>query len=130
VKRHRKTKRSRRAVLVQLLVGAIVCCSGFALTAALTVNPGKAGDGAGVVANSTFSVASIRYQLNASTPTLIDQVVVTFASNPAPADVRASIGGVWSNACSASGLVFTCAFSSLPSVPFNATTALRVAATS
>jgi hypothetical protein len=129
VKRHRKTKRSRRAVLVQLLVGAIVCCSGFALTAALTVNPGKAGDGAGVVANSSFSIASVSYQLDSNSPTQIAQVTVTF-SGTAPAGARASIGGTWSNACSIGGLVFTCVFGTQPAFPMNDTTALRVVATS
>jgi hypothetical protein len=125
-RRHRLTTKKR---FVGLFVGAIVCLCGFAFTATITVGASKAADGAGVIVNSSFSIASIQYQLDSSTPTKIASVTVTF-SGTAPADARASIGGTWSNACSISGLVFTCAFGTLANVPSNSTTTLRVVATS
>jgi hypothetical protein len=128
-RRQRNTKRSRRVLIVQLLVGAVVCCSGYALTATMTVNASKAGSGAGVVTNSSFVISQLTYQLDSTDPTLIANVVVTF-SGTAPAGARASIGGTWSNACTVAGSVFTCVFGTQPDFPNGDSTALRVVATS
>src|SRR4051794_18814715 len=126
-RRHRRLLSKRR--IIGVVVGVVVCVSGYAFTATMTVAAGKAADGAGVIANSSFSIASIQYTLDSSTPTKISQVVVTF-SGTAPAGARAAIGGTWSNACSIAGLVFTCVFGSQPNVPSNSSTTLHVVATS
>jgi hypothetical protein len=111
------------------LVLLVACVGTYAFTATLTVNASKAADGAGVVTNSSYSIASIQYTLDSNNPTNVSSVTVTF-SGTAPAGARAAIGSTWSNGCSISGLVFTCSFSTQPGFPMNDSTALRVVATS
>jgi len=126
--RQRKRRLTKRRILA-ILVVAVLCTGTYAFTAALTVNNSTAADGAGVVTNSSYTISQIQYHLDASNPTTIADVMVTF-SGGTPAGAVASIGGTWSSACSAAGSVFTCSFGTKPAFPLNDTTALRVVATS
>jgi hypothetical protein len=132
-KRRRSKKRTRRVLLVEVLIAVVACAAAFAvfgLTGTLTVPATtKAGDGNNAIDANTTAVSSYYYNLNSNTPSLVASVVITFSAAHTPQHAYASLGGTWSSACSAAGSVFTCSFSSQPNVPFNTTTALRVVAT-
>ena len=69
-----------RITAVALMAGALVAGS-YAFTAANTVPTSHAGDGSGTV--SGYTVSSINYNLNASSPQNVDSI--TFSLDTAPA---------------------------------------------
>lgn len=127
-RRDRSRKRSRKALLVEIVLGVIVCVAGFAFTASLVVNASQAGDGSGAV--SSFTVATLVYELDATNPAFIANVRLTF-SGGTPGEVKAQIGGgSWSSLCTNSGGTFTCSWTTEPAIPGNNTTNLHVVAIS
>jgi hypothetical protein len=124
-RRQRQARSGRKRLLLGLLIVLTVCSAVYAFTAAITVPASSAGDGNAAI-SSVGSIATMKYTLDSSTPTKIQDVTLTF-NNPQPSIVQAQIGsGSWSGNCSNSGGTFTCTWSSEPSV---AATNLRVVAT-
>jgi hypothetical protein len=130
--RRRRTapKKSRKARLLALAVATLICCTGFAFTAAIVnVNASSAGDGAGAVNNnnaSSFVVGTLQYTLNSNDPRYIQSVDITFSTGT-PSSVSAVVGaGSWS-VCTSSGGTWTCTFSPMPII---SAVNLRVVATS
>jgi hypothetical protein len=98
----------------------------YAYAATNTVPGSSAGAGSGAI--SGYTVSSIAYSLNATTPTNLDQV--TFTITPAAAGtVKAQLasGGSWYSCTNSSGSV-TCNTTS-PQATVSAATQLTVVAT-
>ena len=70
---------SPKRIALVAVVAAIVAGGAYAFTAANTVPPSNAGSGSGTV--SGYTVSSIHYSLNATTPNNIDSL--TFTISPA-----------------------------------------------
>ena len=109
-------------------VAAVVVIAGgsYAFTASNTVPTTQAGQGTGTV--SGYTVTSVAYGLNASTPTNID--TVTFTINPTSATtVKAQVatGGTWYACTNTAGSV-SCATTS-PQLTVATAATLNVVAT-
>jgi hypothetical protein len=118
-------RRGRRTVIVALLalaVGAGV----FAYAATNTVPGSNAGSGSGTI--SGYTISSVSYALNATTPTNLDQVAFTI-SPTAASTVKAQLAaaGTWYSCTNAAGSV-TCNTTS-PQATVAAATQLTVVAT-
>ena len=116
---------NRRLVVVVIL--AIALASGiYAYAASNTVPATAAGAGSGAI--SGYTVSSIAYGLNATTPTNLDQVTFTIAP-VAASTVKAQLaaGGAWYTCANAAGSV-TCNTTS-PQATVAAATQLTVVAT-
>lgn len=115
----------RRTVIVSILALGI-SLGVYAYAATNTVPGSTAGAGSGAI--SGYTVSSIAYSLNATTPTNLDQVSFTIA--PAAAStVKAQLasGGSWYSCTNSAGSV-TCNTTS-PQATVSAATQLTVVAT-
>ena len=105
---------------------AVIAGGSYAFTASNTVPTTQAGQGTGTV--SGYTVTSVAYGLNASTPTNID--TVTFTISPASATtVKAQVatGGTWYSCTNTTGSV-SCATTS-PQLTVATAATLNVVAT-
>ena len=105
---------------------AVIAGGSYAFTASNTVPTTQAGQGTGTV--SGYTVTSVAYGLNASTPTNID--TVTFTISPATATtVKAQVatGGTWYSCTNTTGSV-SCATTS-PQLTVATAATLNVVAT-
>ena len=121
----RLTGRSR--ILGILVVAAALATGAYAFTATNTVPDSSAGSGSGTI--SGYTVISIAYQLNATTPSDID--AMTFTLNAAATTVKAKVvsGSTTYTSCTISGGVnVTCNFS--PDIAITTADQLSVIATS
>jgi hypothetical protein len=119
--------RFSRARLVIVAVVALAIGSGvYAYAAANTVPATTAGAGAGAI--SGYTVSSVAYGLNATTPTNLDQVTFTIAPTTATT-VKAQLAsaGTWYTCSNTAGAV-TCNTTS-PQATVAAATQLTVVAT-
>ena len=68
-------RRRRRRMIIVLFVAALLALATFAFTAANTVPPSKAGDGAGTITG--YTVSNVEYTLDAADPANIESVSFT-----------------------------------------------------
>ncbi len=118
--------RSGRRLAV-LAVFAIVAVSALGFAAANTVPASKAGDGEGAV--SGYTVTNVHYGLNATDPSLVDEVTFDVDSAP-PAGSTLKVqlvdtSGAWYS-CSATGAAISCTVS--PGLAVTAVNQLRFVA--
>ena len=116
----------RRRMVVVALLALAVGCGVYAYAAANTVPASNAGSGSGTI--SGYTVSSIAYTLNSTTPTNLDQVAFTIS--PATAStVKAQLasGGSWYSCTNSSGSV-TCNTTSPQATAAGATQLTVVAA--
>ena len=116
----------RRRTLIVSLLALGISLGVYAYAATNTVPGSSAGAGSGTI--SGYTVSSIGYSLNATTPTNLDQV--SFTITPAAAStVKAQLasGGAWYSCTNSSGSV-TCNTTS-PQATVAAATQLTVVAT-
>jgi hypothetical protein len=107
------------------LVAVAVGCGVYAYAATNTVPGSTAGAGSGAI--SGYTVSSIAYTLNATTPTNLDQVAFTIAPTAASTvKVQLAPGGSWYGCADAAGSV-TCNTTS-PQATVAAATQLTVVA--
>jgi hypothetical protein len=100
--------RSRKALIVATLVVGIVTVVGtsFAFTASNTVPNASLGQGSNTI--SGYTVSSVVYTQNGTTPSNIDQVAFTLSPTAAgTVKVQLASGGAW-YACSNSSGSVTC----------------------
>jgi hypothetical protein len=118
-------RRRRRTVIVVLLAVALGA-GAFAYAATNTVPGSTAGSGSGAI--SGYTISSVSYTLNATTPTNLDQVAFTIAPTAA-STIKAQLaaGGTWYSCTNAAGSV-TCNTTS-PQATVAAATQLTVVAT-
>ena len=113
-----------RLSTVLVLSGAIVAGT-YAFTAANTVPASKAGDGSGAVTG--YTVSTIHYNLNATTPSNVDSVTFNLDSAPVAGStisVQLAAAGSWYS-CSNVAAAVTCA-TTAPQATVLGVTALRV----
>jgi hypothetical protein len=117
MKRRRRSdkRRIRLVLLVELLLGLVICASAYGLTASVTLHTIAAGDAA--TSTPQVHVATMYFNLNLNDPRIIDSVVLTFTPAATPiANLRVSMAGsAWSNSCSG-GPTWTCSWASSPSM--------------
>ena len=77
----RSRRMRRRAIIAIGALVAVLSISGYAFTASNTVPNATLGQGANTI--SGYTISSVAYNLNASTPTNVDSV--TFTISPATA---------------------------------------------
>ena len=118
--------RRRRRTLIVALLALAVGAGVFAYAATNTVPGSSAGSGSGTI--SGYTISSVAYTLNATTPTNLDQVAFTI-SPTAASTVKAQLaaGGSWYTCANAAGSV-TCNTTS-PQATVAAATQLTVVAT-
>lgn len=105
--RHSRNRLKRRAVIAAGAIVAVLSVSGYAFTASNTVPNATVGQGANTI--SGYTVSSIAYNLNATTPTNLDSV--TFTISPATATtvkIQLTAAGTWYTCTNSTGSV-TCA---------------------
>lgn len=96
------------SVAARLLVCAALAVTTYALTAASSVPPSAAGDGAGAV--SGYEVSAVHYQLAPSDPRVVDALTLRFGSAPVPGStvrIRLTDSGQWYS-CTVSGTGASC----------------------
>lgn len=116
---------TRRSWMWAVALTAAVVAATDASTASNTVSASQAGDGTGTI--SGYVLSSIKYNLNASTPSNIDSVTFTLDSTPAAGSTlkaQLASAGSWYT-CTSSGANITCTTTS-PQATVSAATALRV----
>jgi len=118
---------SRTRVVVVSVAALLLSIGVYAYAASNTVPGTQAGSGSGAI--SGYTVSSVAYGLNATTPTNLDQVTFTLAPTAA-GTVKAQLaaGGTW-YACSNTAGSVTCNTTS-PQATAAAATQLTVVATS
>lgn len=114
----------RRTVLVALLALA-VACGVYAYAATNTVPGSNAGSGSGAI--SGYTVSSIAYTLNATTPTNLDQVAFTIAPTTGTVKAQLAAAGSWYSCTNSAGSV-TCTTTSPQATAAGATQLTVVAA--
>jgi hypothetical protein len=116
----------RRRTLIVSVLALAVSLGVYAFAATNTVPGSSAGAGSGAI--SGYTVSSVAYSPNATTPTNLDQVSFTIAPTAA-STVKAQLaaGGSWYNCANAAGSV-TCNTTS-PQATVSAATQLTVVAT-
>ena len=117
----------RSRIIGILVVAAALATGAYAFTATNTVPNSNAGSGSGTI--SGYTVSSIAYQLNATTPSDID--AMTFTLNAAATTVKAKVvsGSTTYTDCTiAGGVNVTCDFS--PDIAITTADQLSVIATS
>lgn len=116
----------RRRLVIFAVLAVIVASGVFAYAAANTVPASTAGSGAAAI--SGYTITSIAYGLNASTPTNLDSVSFTIAPTAAATvKVQLAAAGTWYSCSNTAGAV-TCATTS-PQATVAAATQLTVVAT-
>jgi len=118
---------SRTRVVVVSVAALLLSIGVYAYAASNTVPGTQAGSGSGAI--SGYTVSSVAYGLNATTPTNLDQVTFTLAPTAA-GTVKAQLaaGGTWYTCSNTAGSV-TCNTTS-PQATAAAATQLTVVATS
>ena len=116
----------RRRTLIVSVLALAVSLGVYAYAATNTVPGSSAGAGSGTI--SGYTVSSVAYSPNATTPTNLDQVSFTIAPTAA-STVKAQLaaGGSWYSCANAAGSV-TCNTTS-PQATVSAATQLTVVAT-
>ena len=114
----------RRRMVVVALLALAVGCGVYAYAAANTVPASNAGSGSGTI--SGYTVSSIAYTLNSTTPTNLDQVAFTIAPTTGTVKVQLASGGSWYSCTNSAGSV-TCSTTS-PQATAAAATQLTVVA--
>jgi hypothetical protein len=123
--RHSRNRFKRRAVVAAGAFVAVLSVSGYAFTASNTVPNASLGQGANTI--SGYTVSSVAYNLNASTPTNLDSV--NFTISPATATsvkIQLVTAGSWYTCTNTAGAV-TCPTTS-PQATAATATALNVVA--
>ncbi len=118
-------RRNTRTWLWPIAVAAALAVAGYASTASNTVGATQAGDGTGAI--SGYVVSTIKYNLNAATPSNIDSVTFTLDSTPAAGStlkVQLATAGTWYS-CTNVAAAVTCAVTS-PQATVAAASNLRV----
>jgi hypothetical protein len=94
----------RRSVLAALLVAGVLGSAAYAFTASNTVPATTAGSGSGAI--SGYTVSSVAYNLNATTPTNLDSVAFTIAPTTASVvKIQLAAAGTWYSCTNTSGSV-------------------------
>lgn len=98
-----------RALKISIIIIVVFAIAGVAnaLAASNTVPPSNAGDGSGAI--SGYTVSSIHYNLNGTTPANIDSV--TFNLNSAPvagSTIKIQLNGADWYSCTNVGVAVTC----------------------
>jgi len=120
-----RRRSKRRLALAVCLVAAALSVVGYAFTASNTVPNETLGQGANVI--SGYTVSSVAYNLDATTPTNIDSVAFTISPTTASTvKIQLASGGSWYSCTNSSGSV-TCATTS-PQATASAATSLNVVA--
>jgi hypothetical protein len=115
----------RRRIIVVCVIAAAVACGVFAYAATNTVPGSTAGAGSGAI--SGYTVSSVAYTLNSTTPTNLDQVAFTIAPTAASTvKIQLASGGSWYSCSNSAGSV-TCNTTS-PQATAAAATQLTVVA--
>lgn len=115
----------RRRTIVVALLALAVACGVYAYAATNTVPGSNAGSGSGAI--SGYTVSSIAYTLNSTTPTNLDQVAFTIAPTAASTvKVQLAAAGSWYSCTNTAGSV-TCNTTS-PQATAAAATQLTVVA--
>ncbi len=113
--------------LVALVVAGAMGTGAYAFTASNTVPASYAGSGNGTI--SGYTVSSVAYQLNATTPTNVDSVTFTLSATATTAKAKIVSGSTTYTSCSiASGTNVTCTFS--PAIAITTANQLDVIASS
>jgi hypothetical protein len=115
-----------RRLIVVAVIAIAVSCGVFAYAATNTVPGTTAGSGSGAI--SGYTVSSVAYTLNSTTPTNLDQVAFTIAPTAASTvKVQLAAAGSWYSCSNSAGSV-TCNTTS-PQATVAAATQLTVVAT-
>jgi len=123
--RHSRKRFGRRAIVAIGALVAVLSVSGYAFTASNTVPNATLGQGANTI--SGYTVSSVAYNLDATTPTNLDSVSFTISPTTASTvKVQLASGGSWYTCTNTSGSV-SCATTS-PQATAAAATALNVVA--
>ena len=94
----------RQSVLVALVVAGVLGSAAYAFTASNTVPATTAGSGSGAI--SGYTVSSVGYNLNATTPTNLDSVTFTIAPTAASVvKIQLAAAGTWYSCTNTSGSV-------------------------
>jgi hypothetical protein len=94
----------RRSVLAALLVAGVLGSAAYAFTASNTVPATTAGSGSGAI--SGYTVSSVAYNLNATTPTNLDSVAFTIAPTAATVvKIQLAAAGTWYSCTNTAGSV-------------------------
>jgi hypothetical protein len=118
---------SRTRAVVVAVVALLLGIAVYAFAASNTVPATVAGSGSGTI--SGYTVSSVAYGLNATTPTNIDSVTFTIAPTAAgTVKIQLASGGSWYSCTNTSGSV-SCNTTS-PQATVAAATQLTVVATS
>jgi hypothetical protein len=123
--RHSRNRFKRRAVVAAGALVAVLSVSGYAFTASNTVPNASLGQGANTI--SGYTVSSVAYNLDASTPTNLDSV--NFTISPATATsvkIQLVTAGSWYTCTNTAGAV-SCPTTS-PQATAATATALNVVA--
>src|SRR6266849_5858132 len=97
---------TRTRVVVVSVAALLLSIGVYAYAAANTVPGTEAGSGSGAI--SGYTVSSVAYGLNATTPTNLDQVTFTIAPTAAgTVKVQLAAGGSWYTCSNAAGAI-TC----------------------
>jgi hypothetical protein len=116
----------RRSVLAALVAAGILGSAAYAFTASNTVPATTAGSGSGAI--SGYTVSSVAYNLNATTPTNLDSVAFTIAPTTASTvKIQLAAAGSWYSCTNTAGSV-SCNTTS-PQATVAAATNLTVVAT-
>jgi hypothetical protein len=102
--RHNQNRFRRRAVVAAGALVAVLSVSGYAFTATNTVPNAALGQGSNTI--SGYTVTSVAYNLNASTPTNLDSV--SFTISPATATsvkIQLVAAGSWYTCTNTAGAV-------------------------
>jgi hypothetical protein len=123
----RFTRVSRTRAVVVAVVALLLAIAVYAFAASNTVPGTEAGSGSGTI--SGYTVSSVAYGLNATTPTNIDSVTFTIAPTAAgTVKIQLASGGSWYSCTNTSGSI-SCNTTS-PQATVAAATQLTVVATS
>jgi hypothetical protein len=123
--RMKATRMRRRALLISAVLAVVLSIGGYAFTASNTVPNATLGQGANVI--SGYTVSSVAYNLNASTPSNVDSV--SFTISPATATsvkIQLAAAGSWYSCTNTAGSV-SCA-TTAPQATAVLATALNVVA--
>ena len=121
-----RTRRMRRqGLLLSAVLAVALSIGGYAFTASNTVPNASLGQGSNTI--SGYTVSSVAYNLNGSTPTNLDSVSFTISPTTATS-VKAQLasGGTWYSCTNTAGSV-SCATTS-PQATAAAATSLNVVA--
>jgi hypothetical protein len=121
----RASRTRRRVLLFSAVLAVILSIGGYAFTASNTVPNASLGQGSNTI--SGYTVSSVAYNLNASTPSNLDSVSFTISPTTATSvKIQLAPAGSWYSCTNTAGSV-SCATTS-PQATAAAATALNVVA--